>query len=235
MKSSRKLWLVLILLVAVILVFVWIWAGRGRALFTDPQALTNWLQQWGVWIPLLTISLHIVQVLTAPIPGAAIDTVNGFLYGPWLGTLYSMIGLQTGGLILLLLVRHLGRPAAERFIPRERLNQFDERVERFGVAFIFLIFLIPFMPDDIVLALAGLTPLPIAELLLLALVGRLPGVFMANWLGSQAPELTTGQWVVFLFIFALLLLIFWRYHSLVVEKISQWIEEVAQRWRKKEK
>ncbi len=234
MKSSRKIWLALGVLAAALLVFVWIWAGPGRTLFTDPRARTDWLQQWGAWIPLLTISLHIVQVLAAPIPGAVIDTVNGFLFGPWLGTLYSMIGLQVGGFILLLLVRRFGRPAAEHFISRERLNQFDERVQRYGKVFIFLIFLIPFMPDDIVLALAGLSPLPIGELLLLALVGRLPGVFVANWLGSQAPELTSGQWVLFALIFAFLLFIFWRYHALVVEKISKWIEIIAQRWRKKE-
>ena len=61
MKSSRKIWLALGVLAAALLVFVWIWAGPGRTLFTDPRALTDWLQQWGAWIPLLTISLHIVQ------------------------------------------------------------------------------------------------------------------------------------------------------------------------------
>ena len=38
----------------------------------------------------------LLQALSAPIPGTALDAVNGLLYGPWLGTLYSMIGLTSG-------------------------------------------------------------------------------------------------------------------------------------------
>lgn len=235
MKLSSKLWLALVLIATVILGFVWVWAGYGRALFTDPQALGDWLQQWGTWVPLVTISLHIVQVLSAPIPGTAIDTVNGLLFGPWLGTVYSMIGLQIGAFIMLVLVRKFGRPLAERFISPEKLMRFDQRVERQGAVFIFLIFLFPFMPDDIILILAGLTTISLPYLLLISLLGRLPGVFFANWLGSRAPTLSAAEWIAVAVLLVFLGVIFWWKHAILEEKITQYLEKISVWWQNRQK
>ncbi len=235
MKSLRNLWLVLIILVMTIFVFIWIWYSPIRALFSDPQVLNNWLQQWGAWVPLITIGLHIVQVLFAPLPGTAIDTVNGLFFGPWIGSLYSMIGLQSGALIMLLLVRRFGRPMAERFIPPQKLQRFDQRVKHLGVLFIFLVFLMPFMPDDMILVLAGMTTISLPYLLLLSLVGRLPGVFFANWLGSHATSLSAGEWIVVAVIFLAAVIFFWWKHTMLEEKMTNFLENITGWWRNRKK
>ncbi len=235
MKSSRNLWFVLILFVFIILLFVGVWFSPGRVLFRDPQALSAWLTQWGAWVPLVTIGLHIVQVLSAPIPGTAIDATNGYLFGPWLGTLYSMICLITGSMVLLILVRHYGRPLAERFIPAKRLQSFNVQVARYGAIFIFLIFLLPFMPDDVMLIVAGLTSIPLMELFLLALIGRLPGVFVANWLGSHSGDLSGWQWAILAFLFILLMILFWRFRHILVDRMETWAEKISSGWQNRKK
>lgn len=230
MKSSPKKWLIFVVLGVLALTLVGIWLSPARALFTDQQALTVWLQQWGTWVPLVTIGLHIAQVLTAPIPGTAIDTVNGFLFGPWLGTIYSMVGLQLGALLMLLLVRKYGRPLAERFISSAELTKFDQRVERSGAVIIFLVFLFPFMPDDLILVLAGLTSLSLTRILLLAFVGRLPGVFIANLLGSRAATFSRYEWLGILVVILVMVVFFWQKQAKLEEKITNLIERISIWW-----
>lgn len=230
MKSTRKLWILLAFAAGFILILIWYRSSPVHVLFSDQQLLTNWLQQWGAWVPFITIGLHVAQVLAAPIPGTAIDAANGYLFGVWLGTLYSMIGLITGSMIMLLLVRKYGRPLAERFVSTEKLQLFDSQVARYGAIFIFLIFLFPFMPDDLMIIVAGLTSMPLIELFSLALVGRLPGVFVANWLGSRAPTLATWQWIVLASLFLILMLFFWRVRHLLVENMSKAAERISRSW-----
>ena len=185
------------------------------------------IQEWGQWAPVVTISLHVLQVLTAPIPGTAIDAVNGLLFGPWLGTLYSMTGLIIGSTIVMALTRRFGRPLVERFVDSKSVERIDRMVEKRGSLVIFLVFLLPFLPDDAVCFLAGLTPIPLLELVLLAIIGRFPGVFVANLLGSQAQSFELWQWIVVTLIFMLLAGLVWRYRISIREKILGWLEKVT--------
>jgi uncharacterized membrane protein YdjX (TVP38/TMEM64 family) len=203
------------------------WFSPLGTLLRDQDQLMVWIQDWGQWAPVVTISLHVLQVLTAPIPGTAIDAVNGLLFGPWLGTLYSMIGLIIGSTLVMALTRRFGRPLVERFVDRKSVERIDQLVEKRGSLVIFLIFLLPFLPDDAVCFLAGLTPIPLLELVLLAMIGRFPGVFVANLLGSQAQSFELWQWIVVMLLFMLLAGFVWRYRIEVREKILGWLEKVT--------
>ncbi|NLG51817.1 MAG: hypothetical protein GX552_17065, partial [Chloroflexi bacterium] len=50
--------------------------------------------------------------------------------------------------------------------------------------------LIPFLPDDLVCFIAGLTPFRVGRILLLALIGRLPGVVASTLIGNRARALS---------------------------------------------
>jgi uncharacterized membrane protein YdjX (TVP38/TMEM64 family) len=197
----------------------------------NPDTLVSWMRNWGRWAPLVTIVLHILQVITAPIPGTALDAVNGLLFGPWAGTLYSMIGLICGSWLAMLLARRYGRPLVERYVDPSLIARLDGLVEQYGSVFIFLIFLIPFLPDDAVCFLAGLTPIPILELVILAVLGRLPGVFVANLLGSQVTRLAAWQWAVLIVVFVIILVIFWKKRQAFSQGLLTWVEASAGKMR----
>ena len=225
--KSRWIWLLIGMVLVGLLVIIWI--SPIGALFRDQEQLSAWLQSWGRWAPVVTISLHVLQVLTAPIPGTAIDAVNGLLFGPWLGTLYSMIGLMIGSTLVMGLTRRFGRPMMERFVDHSSIERIDRMVERRGSLVIFLIFLFPFLPDDAVCFLAGLTPIPLLELVLLAMAGRTPGVFVANLLGSRADSLTGWQWIFLGVLFALAAGFIWWFRREIREKILGWLEKISTR------
>jgi len=219
-SKNRWFWILGFGLIA-FLIAALVWFSPLRDYFLDPKLLAAWLSGWGKWTPFITIGLHILQVISAPIPGTAIDAVNGFLFGPWLGTMYSMIGLMLGSMLVMSAVRKFGKPLADRMYKSETFEWLNFGVQKYGRVFIFLFFLLPFVPDDVICILAGLTNIPLLELFILAIIGRTPGVFIANWLGSQAGELTFRHWIIFAIIAILAIFFFWRYQGLISRKIIQ--------------
>ena len=232
MITKRTVYWLLGFCILAVLIAVGIWFSPLRDFYTDQDRLFDWLSRAGKWAPFITIGLHILQVVTAPIPGTLIDAANGFLFGPYLGTLYSMIGLMLGSTLVMVAVRRFGRPFAERLVKKESFNQFTEKLQRYGKTFIFLVFLLPFMPDDMICVLAGLTKIPMIELIFLALVGRTPGVFVANWIGSRTNEMTIWSWILFGIVVVIAVLLYGHFQR----EISLKMEDMAAKfsdWAKK--
>ncbi len=170
------------------------WRGPMLALFTQRERLQALIAHLGPLGPLGLIALQAAQVVLAPIPGQALGLVGGYLYGVWLGTLYSMLGLTAGTCFAVWLVRRWGRPLIERLLDRETLARVDRISGRLGVPLLFLVFLVPFLPDDAILLVAGLAGMPLSGILMAALLGRLPGVFVSAWVGASAGAFSPAQW-----------------------------------------
>ncbi|AZH25502.1 TVP38/TMEM64 family protein [Haloplanus aerogenes] len=163
---------------------------RHAAFLTDAEAARAYVRGFGVWAPLVLISLQALQIVLAPIPGQVLGAVGGYLFGPWLGTLYNMIGITIGSTAAFWLSRRFGRSYVERMIDDDALATFDTFVEQRGLLSLFVLFLIPGLPDDILCFLGGLTPIPIRKLVVVAIVGRTPAFFLANVFGDL---LATGD------------------------------------------
>jgi uncharacterized membrane protein YdjX (TVP38/TMEM64 family) len=215
-------------LLAFALVALLIWRRPFLYFFADRARVQEFVMRFGYWAPLATILLHVAQVLLAPIPGQVIDAVNGYLFGAAWGTFYSLVGIIAGSGLAMALARRFGRPWAERLIKRETLERLDGYSRQRGALFLFLVFLFPFLPDDVACFLAGLTLLPLPELLVLAAIGRLPGILVANLVGANAAALTRTQVVFFIAGLIVIALAFWRYQEkieMVMLKATAWLSD----------
>ena len=207
-----------------------IWHRPLLSFFADTARVQEFVTRFGPWAPLATILLHVAQVLLAPIPGQVIDAANGYLFGAAWGTFYSLVGVIAGSTLAMALARRFGRPWAERLIKKETLERLDGYSQQKGGLFFFLVFLFPFLPDDVACFLAGLTPLPLPKLVVLAAIGRLPGIFVANLVGANAAALTRSQVAFFAAILAAIALAFWRYQERVeaaMLKITAWLTDLV--------
>ncbi len=225
--GSERTWKILgLILVAALLVVV---GASGwtplRELLSSPERLRAIVISWGWWGPLALIGLQVAQVVIAPLPGQVLGLVGGYVYGPWLGTLINMAGTLLGSGLAMWLARRFGRPLVQRFVSSQWLDRLDGLAVQRGAAVFFLIFLLPFLPDDAACFGAGLSPLPLKELLLLAAVGRLPGVFIPNWLGAHAADLSAIQWFAVVLLLIPLAAAFWRWK----ETIERWLLRLVER------
>lgn len=188
--QARRRVLVHLLLVALLFVGATVLFRRQVAFLTDAEAARAYVRGFGVWAPLALIVLQALQVVLAPIPGQVLAAVAGYLFGPWWGTLYNVIGIGTGSTAAFWLSRRFGRAYVERMVAEDALATFDGFVEQRGLLSLFVLFLIPGLPDDAICFVGGLTPIPLRKLVVVAVVGRAPAFFLANVVGDL---LATGD------------------------------------------
>ena len=172
--------------------------------FMSRERLRAFIDSLGMWGFAGFIVLQVVQVVAAPIPGEATGLLGGYLYGPALGVLLSTIGLTVGSLIAFSLSRLFGKPLTERLVPRPTLERFNYLLHHKGAFLIFLLFLVPGFPKDILCYILGLGPLTIVEFLGIATSGRLLGTVLLTLSGSY---LRKGQYEQFFVIVGLAIVV----------------------------
>jgi uncharacterized membrane protein YdjX (TVP38/TMEM64 family) len=215
-RDDGRTWLqiaLLTLLIAAVSLALWYWRGPIWEFFGNQQRLQEWVKGFGPWAPLVSIALNAAQVLLAPIPGQIVGLANGYLYGVWPGTLYSMIGLVLGRALAMALGRWFGRGLVKRLVKREQLEKWDRLARRRGPLFFFLVFLLPFLPDDLACFLIGLSPLPIPRMAVLSALGGLPGVLVSCWIGGSASAWPWWAWIPLVGGAIALAWVFWRYEA----------------------
>ncbi|MBD3236324.1 MAG: TVP38/TMEM64 family protein [Candidatus Eisenbacteria bacterium] len=198
----------LFLLILLAAAGLWILQSPWVELFRSRSALVTQLEAWGAAAPLLLIGLQVLQVVAAPIPGHLLAVAAGYLFGPWKGTLYTVIGVGAGSALLLGLARYGGRPLLTRWLSARALQRIDGWAARAGPLFFFLVLLLPFLPDDLACLAIGLSPLPWAPMLGLIVLGRLPGHFLSAWLGATADRVPWRVWLVVGAVIVLLLTLY---------------------------
>lgn len=202
LSTKGKIQLAAVILIIIALVWLGTWSFKSHGLIydiatfiVDQEAVKAWITSLGIWGPLAFILLQITQTVISPIPGNVVGFVGGLLFG-WWGVLLSTVGSTIGYAIVLILVRRFGRDLVEKLISKELLDKFDYLITEKGSMIFFLIFLIPALPDDVVMCIAGLTKLPIGQLLFMAAVGRFPSVVVTNQLGNSISNDNIGQAIV---------------------------------------
>ncbi|MCK9362181.1 MAG: TVP38/TMEM64 family protein [Syntrophales bacterium] len=160
--------------------------------FKDRERVTGFINSFGPLSVAIFIGLQILQVLIAPIPGELSGFIGGYLYGPFLGTLYSIIGLSIGSLLAFFLARWLGQPFVEKIISPATIQKYDYFIEHKGIPVIFILFFIPGFPKDILSYIIGLSRLKASTFILICATGRLTGTILLSLSGSYARSNHTG-------------------------------------------
>lgn len=188
------------LVLGTVFLLLWLFHDPILRVFSSPEAIRDWVGRWGLLAPLLFILLQFVQVVIFVIPGEVVQIAGGYLFGMWLGTLYSLVGITVGSMVNFLLGRYLGVPFVEAVFGAGKLARFEAILSsRRATAAFFLLFAIPGIPKDALSYVAGLSPLGFGWFLLVSTIGRLPGILGSSAIGGAAAKqmwLTVGFIVV---------------------------------------
>lgn len=157
------------------------------------------IQSQGAFGVLMLLGLQFLQVVVAFIPGEVVQVAAGMLYGPWFGSLIILVGCVISSAVIYQLVHRLGAPFVRDMVSKEHLEKFYE-FENSGKLniVVFILFLIPAMPKDVFTYLVPLTNMRMRTFLILATIGRIPGVLISTY---AAAGLAEGQITTSLIIF----------------------------------
>ncbi len=125
------------------------------------------------------------------LPGAAMLTLAyGWYFGLARGLVLVSFASSAGATIAFLLSRLFFRDAIQKRFG-DRLQRFNQSLEKDGPFFLFTLRLIPAVPFFIINAVMGLTPIRTRTFWWVSQLGMLPGTAVYVYAGSTVPELQT--------------------------------------------
>jgi uncharacterized membrane protein YdjX (TVP38/TMEM64 family) len=187
------------------------WWDRVSSTLSTPEEFRAWVEGFGAWGVAIFLLAQAAQVILVPIPGAVFPPVGALAFGPWLALGLSLAGMALGSAVVFLVARRWGRPLAVRLVGAERIHRYENLMTARGGLLLWLVFLLPLLPDDALCALAGISGISFRRFMVIATVGRVPavaaGVFAMAGLEGAPPWV----WVLAATVFAVLLWVGSRY------------------------
>lgn len=190
-------------------------------LFANKRHLLAFIKEHRDYAALIFISLQIIQVVAAPVPGEVTGFVGGIFFGPLWGLIYSTIGLTIGSWIAFMLARLLGRPLVERLVNAEIIQRYDYVMMHKGLWLAFLMFLIPGFPKDFLCYLLGLGHMRQRDFLMVSGFGRLLGTVLLTMGGTYFRDGRYGALFTIVGISLIIVLLFMIYHDRIERRLRR--------------
>ena len=154
----------------------------------DIAGLRDYILSFGLWAPVASCFLMVLQALVAPVPSFLITFANGLAFGVFWGWMLSVFGHVLSASVCFGISRALGRVPVEVLVGKTGLESADRWFARWGVYAVFAGRLLPGVAFDAISYAAGLTNMRFRNFLLATTLGIVPQTFLYSYLGRQAPE-----------------------------------------------
>jgi uncharacterized membrane protein YdjX (TVP38/TMEM64 family) len=186
-------WIKLVAAVAVIgigILLAW-WLGAFEYLSRENfDSLKAWLEGLGAVGPIVFILIWIAACVFF-LPGLPVTVVGAFVFGPFWGTVYSLIGATLGATAAFLVGRYAARGMVEGLIKKNKaLQKIDAGVERQGWRMLMITRLVPVFPFNAQNYVYGLTKIRLLTYVVLSLIFMAPGTAAYNF---AAGKLLRGE------------------------------------------
>lgn len=162
------------------------WLVNIFDLFRDPQVMREYIAGYGLFAPLISAMLMILQSVAAPLPAFLITFANGLLFGVWWGTALSWSSAMLGAALCFSIARYFGRPVVVKLISESALAASDQFFERYGKHAVLIARLVPIISFDVISYGAGLTGIRFSGFWIATGIGQLPATILYSYLGGEA-------------------------------------------------
>ena len=169
--------------------YIWLCHGDIVRYWNSVDDVVSFLEKYETVSIFVYIILQIVQVVISVIPGQVFQMAAGYLYGFWPALIYAMTGAIAGTAISFMLAKLLGRDFLHIIFGEEKISYYIERLNSKRVyVIVFLIYLIPGIPKDMVSYAAGVSEIKFRPFIILSAVGRIPGMVGSLLMGTMLEE-----------------------------------------------
>lgn len=156
--------------------------------YADAEAIKQLLLSYRRESALVYLGLNVFQVVCS-LPGQVFQLAGGYALGFWLALPLTIIGVAIGCSIAFTVSKKLGHDAIRTLFGGRKVAELLDKLDsEKGVVILFVAYLIPGMPKDLVNYVAGLTDIRFRAFLPLCMCGRLPGMMISLFIGSSVTE-----------------------------------------------
>ncbi len=192
----------LLALTAGLAAFCILYGPELLAFVADAPRFRAWVDETGPLSRVVFVLANMAQIVFAFLPGEPLELGAGYAFGFWEGTLWCLVASALGTAAVILLVRTFGMRIVGLFFSPEKITSMKwlQDSRRFELL-LFLCFLIPGTPKDLLTYVAGLGTSSVGRIVALTTVGRIPSVITStlaagafgdgNYLGAAAIAVLT--------------------------------------------
>ncbi|MDM0492122.1 TVP38/TMEM64 family protein [Clostridium perfringens] len=209
MKKIVKPWVAtLIVLIVAFLVYFFVPAANSKInqmIFClssmNLDMIKEYILYFGIWAPITSFLLMVLQSVIAPIPAFLITLSNAAIFGWVKGAILSWSSAMAGAALCFYIARGLGRDAVEKLTSKFALKDIDGFFEKYGKHTILIARLLPFISFDLVSYAAGLTSMNFWSFFIATGIGQLPATIVYSYVGGMltggAQLLMSGLLILF--------------------------------------
>lgn len=193
----------LLIIIAVILLFYGIAESEiFQHYLSNPDVLKAEIISLGILAPLAIIFLQIFQTTISTIPSQLTTIVAGFVFGPFQGLFYSLLGAFIGSSLIFFISRKYGEKIALKFFDKKEMVHFHVFFQDKKLWALFLARILPLFPNDLISFTAALTGMKFRKFALFSTLGFLVQMLILTFFGS---ELSRGKVSGFLLLISLVI------------------------------
>jgi uncharacterized membrane protein YdjX (TVP38/TMEM64 family) len=169
------------------------------------EQFSSWVEGLGLRGFFLLFGLQVLQILIAIIPGEPVELLAGAAYGALGGLGICLLGCVFASSLIFLLVRKFGSPRVIRFLRKDAAGTYTFLYDTPKIVrVVFILFLIPGTPKDVLTYIVPLSKLKAYQFILISAFARIPSILTSTIMGDS---LIQGNWRLFLLIFLITALI----------------------------
>lgn len=211
-KNKVKIFkIILTLIVIVIFVGVTIYlfpVMKNLSTKEGQVAFKEKVDESGILGLLSLFGLQVAQIFLIIVPGEPIEILAGMCYGGLWGTVFIMASACIISTAIFFLVRKLGKKFVCDFCDEEKITKIEnnklfqnpKKIEMI----MFILFLLPGTPKDLLVYVSGLLPIKPSRFILISTFARFPSVITSTLAGEN---LAIGDWKTSIILYIAILLI----------------------------
>lgn len=157
---------------------------------------------------LLLFIIQISQIFLFILPGEPIEILAGMCYGWIWGTVFIMISSAIIASLIFMLVRKIGKQFVYDFSDEEKIKKIEnsklfKNPKKIEIV-LFILFLIPGTPKDLLTYISGLLPIKMSRFILLSTIARIPSIVTSTIAGAN---IAVGDWRKAIILYILIVVI----------------------------
>jgi uncharacterized membrane protein YdjX (TVP38/TMEM64 family) len=187
----------LVVILAVFAAIIMLYGDKLVQMVASPGIIKEELERFGYLGGAIFVIFQVLQIVVAIIPGEPIQLAGGFVYGTFGGFGLSTIGIMIGSFVAFAISRKFGVPVVRMFVSEKKLVEYKGVLEsKRGLGIMFLLFLVPGIPKDVLIYAAGLTPIKFKVLFIIYFFARIPANLGASYMGAQLGNENYVEFVI---------------------------------------
>lgn len=160
----------------------------------DRNYTRQWVEQFGLWGPVVLILAQIVQMFLFIVPTILIMIVSILAYGPWLGSLIALIGIVTASIIAYIIGRSASNPLLNKLLGAGTRAKMVEYVNKYGAWLVVIARVNPILSNDAVSFVSGIVRLHFIKFMVATVLATIPLLALISYIGADDQRLKNGMY-----------------------------------------